>query len=91
MKSGELDPKVDRSALRMLLIGAANYTPEWYRRDGSSSVEEIADLLVRLVFRGVAAAGKVGRIEHQEAISRPKRATRNGLARSTSVTQAAGG
>lgn len=91
IKSGEIDPKVDRSALRMLIIGAANYTPEWYRRDGSSSVEEIADLLVRLVFRGVGTAGKVGRIEHQDAISRSKRATRHGLARSTSATQAAGG
>jgi len=53
MTSGELDPKVDRSALRMLIIGAANYTPEWYRRDGSMNVEEIGDLLIRLLRRGV--------------------------------------
>jgi hypothetical protein len=53
MKSGELDPKVDRSALRMLIIGATNWTPEWYRRDGSSSVDEVGDLLIRLIRHGV--------------------------------------
>lgn len=53
MKNGELDPEVDRSALRMLIIGAANWAPEWYRPDASSTVEEISDLLVRLLLRGV--------------------------------------
>ena len=52
MKSGELDSKVDRSALRMLMIGAANYTPEWYHRDGSMNADQISDLLVRLLVRG---------------------------------------
>lgn len=91
MKSGEIDPRLDRSALRMLLIGAANYTPEWYRRGGSSSVDEVADLLVRLVLRGVGTARKVGRIEHQDAISRSTRATKDGLVRSMSATRATGG
>ena len=58
MRAGQIDPRVDRSALRMLIIGAANWAPEWYRSDGSSSAEEIADLLVRLVFRGVGKAGE---------------------------------
>ena len=53
MKSGELDPKVDRSALRMLIIGATNWTPEWYRRDGSSSADQVGDLLIRLIRHGV--------------------------------------
>ena len=53
MKARQLDPRVDRSALRMLLIGAANWAPEWYRADASSTVEEISDLLVRLLLRGV--------------------------------------
>ncbi|HXN86691.1 MAG TPA: TetR/AcrR family transcriptional regulator [Candidatus Binataceae bacterium] len=53
MKAKQLDPQVDRSALRMLLIGAANWAPEWYRADASSTVEEISDLLVRLLLRGV--------------------------------------
>jgi AcrR family transcriptional regulator len=53
MKTRQLDPRVDRSALRMLLIGAANWAPEWYRADASSTAEEIGDLLVRLLRRGV--------------------------------------
>jgi hypothetical protein len=53
MASGELDPKVDRKALRMLVVGAMNWAPEWYRASGTSSPEEIADLLVRMLVRGV--------------------------------------
>lgn len=53
-KSGELDPDVDRSALRMLIIGAANYTPEWFRRNGSMNAEQVGDLLIRLFVKGVA-------------------------------------
>ena len=58
MKAGQLDPEVDRSALRMLIIGAANWAPEWYRADGSSTVEEIGDLLVRLLQKGVRLSAK---------------------------------
>jgi TetR/AcrR family transcriptional regulator, cholesterol catabolism regulator len=53
MKSGELDPKVNRSALRMLIIGAANYAPEWYRQTGALDVEQLSDLLIRLLVQGV--------------------------------------
>ncbi len=60
MKAGEIDSGIDRSALRMLLLGAANWAPEWYRRDGTSSVEQIGDLLVRLLARGVGIRGKRG-------------------------------
>jgi len=52
MKSGELDPNVNRSALRMLIIGAANYAPEWYRQTGALDVDQLAALLVRLLVRG---------------------------------------
>jgi Tetracyclin repressor-like, C-terminal domain len=44
---------VPHYALRMLIIGATNWAPEWYRRDGSSSVDELGDLLIRLLRRGV--------------------------------------
>lgn len=53
MEAGTLDRKVNRSALRMLIIGAANYTPEWYQRTGPLGVEQISDLLIRLMIRGV--------------------------------------
>jgi AcrR family transcriptional regulator len=54
MEAGDIDPQVDRSALRMLIVGAINWAPEWYRKSGRSSAEQVADLLVRLVTRGVA-------------------------------------
>jgi hypothetical protein len=40
-----------------LILGAANWAPEWYRRDGASSVEQIGDLLVRLLLRGAGTRG----------------------------------
>lgn len=55
MAEGAIDQDVDPSALRMLIFGAANWTPEWYRAEGRSSVEEIAELLARLVFHGVGS------------------------------------
>ena len=63
MRSGEIDAKVDRSALRMLIMGAINWAPEWYRESGDSNVGQVADLLVRLVVRGVGVHGRKGRRE----------------------------
>ena len=53
MASGELDPSVDRSALRMLVVGAINWAPEWYRASGTSTPDEVAGLLLRMMVRGV--------------------------------------
>ena len=44
----------------MLIAGAINWTPEWYRANGTSSAEEVADLLVRVVVDGVGTAGERG-------------------------------
>jgi AcrR family transcriptional regulator len=52
MKSGELDSAVDRHALRMLIIGAANWASEWFRSDGSLDADEVGDILIRLLVRG---------------------------------------
>jgi AcrR family transcriptional regulator len=54
MESGEVDAKIDRSALRMLIAGAINWAPEWFREGGTSSADEVADLLVRMVVQGVS-------------------------------------
>jgi hypothetical protein len=40
----------------MLVVGAMNWAPEWYRASGTSTPEEIADLLVRMRVRGVGRA-----------------------------------
>jgi AcrR family transcriptional regulator len=53
MDSGEIDPKVDRGALRMLVVGAINWAPEWYRESGSSTPDQLAALLVRMMVCGV--------------------------------------
>ncbi|MBL6750681.1 MAG: TetR family transcriptional regulator [Nevskia sp.] len=52
--AGEIDPAIDRSAFRMLVIGAANWVPEWFRPNGRSSPGQLCDLLVRMAMEGVA-------------------------------------
>lgn len=50
---GFIDPGVDVSAVRMLVVGAANWTTEWFSPRGSLSAEEIAKLLCRMIFDGL--------------------------------------
>ena len=50
---GSIDRSVDLSAARMLVLGAANWTAEWFKPDGSSTAEETAQLLCRLTFDGL--------------------------------------
>lgn len=50
---GAIDATVDIGALRMLVIGAANWSTEWFNADGPSSATDIGHLLCRLVFDGV--------------------------------------
>lgn len=69
MEAGELDPNVDRSALRMLIVGAVNWAPEWYRRSGASSAEQIAELLVRLVVRGVGTESEKAKHRRWSTVS----------------------
>ncbi|MEM6744992.1 MAG: TetR/AcrR family transcriptional regulator [Pseudomonadota bacterium] len=51
-----LAPDVDRSLLRLFLIGAGNHVPVW-RREGGATAPRIANQLVRLA-RGAAAEGE---------------------------------
>jgi TetR/AcrR family transcriptional regulator, cholesterol catabolism regulator len=50
---GWIDPAIDRSALRLLVIGAANWSAEWHRPDGRVTAHQLGDLLVTMVFDGV--------------------------------------
>ena len=54
-----LPPRTDRKTMRMLLLGALNWTPVWYRTDGASP-EKLAREYVRLLKR--TAAGPVGEV-----------------------------
>ena len=58
---GSIDQSVDLSSARMLVLGAANWTAEWFRPDGSSSAEEIAQLLCRLTFDGLGTGRRARR------------------------------
>ena len=53
--AGEISPKVDLSLTRLLLIGALNWSVEWYSPKGKS-VQEIADQCCRIVFDGIGVA-----------------------------------
>jgi len=53
---GAIDPDVDLSAARMLVVGAANWTAEWFKADGSSTAEEVGLLLCRIAFDGLGPA-----------------------------------
>ncbi|MFV0260211.1 MAG: TetR/AcrR family transcriptional regulator [Acidimicrobiales bacterium] len=57
---GSIDPSVDLSAVRMLVVGAANWSAEWFDPEGRSSVDDVADLLCRMIFDGLGPAGSAG-------------------------------
>jgi TetR/AcrR family transcriptional regulator, cholesterol catabolism regulator len=52
-EEGFIDPAIDRSALRLLVVGAANWSTEWHRPDGRVSAHQLGDLLVSMIFDGV--------------------------------------
>ncbi|GAB4173928.1 MAG: TetR/AcrR family transcriptional regulator [Rhodocyclaceae bacterium] len=54
-----LPPRTDRRALRMLLLGALNWTQTWYR-PGRSSPRRIARQFVRLLAEGLRPAASGG-------------------------------
>lgn len=51
-EAGQVRPEFDLSALRMLLLGALNWSPEWFDPAGLSP-DELASQLGRMMRRGV--------------------------------------
>ncbi|MCW2854230.1 MAG: TetR/AcrR family transcriptional regulator [Nocardioides sp.] len=47
-EDGYIDPRTDGRVLRLLIMGAANWSTAWYNPKGSASVDEIAETLVRM-------------------------------------------
>ena len=45
---GHLPQQTDSRVLRLLIVGAANWTTAWYDPSGSATVEDIAAALVTL-------------------------------------------
>ena len=56
--AGQIDPDVDLFTVRMLALGAMNWTAEWFTAARGQHAEAVADLAVRMVLRGVAAPSK---------------------------------
>ena len=53
-RAGEIRRDIDLSVLRLQILGAINWTMEWYK-PGKRTIEEIAAQLAAMVFDGVAA------------------------------------
>jgi AcrR family transcriptional regulator len=58
--AGELRPDLDLSVLRMLILGALNWTVEWYR-PGSQSATEVARAATTMICEGVGLPSVRGR------------------------------
>ncbi len=54
--SGELRPGADLFVTRMLVLGALNWTAEWYAPGRGAAATDVADQAVALVLHGLAAS-----------------------------------
>jgi AcrR family transcriptional regulator len=54
VKQGFIRPDYDPRLIRMLLIGSISWMADWYKPNGPSGPEEIADAVIHLFFRGAA-------------------------------------
>ncbi|HWJ13193.1 MAG TPA: TetR/AcrR family transcriptional regulator [Gemmatimonadaceae bacterium] len=55
--TGRLRRDIDLSLVRLLLLGAANWTAQWFSPSGSYSCDEVADAYADLLWRGLAQPG----------------------------------
>jgi hypothetical protein len=51
--AGLIRKDVDLQLTRHMLLGAINWTVQWYGPDGEMSIDDIADHYLEIVFRGV--------------------------------------
>jgi TetR/AcrR family transcriptional regulator, cholesterol catabolism regulator len=77
-RDGYLPPYLDERLLRLLLVGAANWTTTWYDPAGPASAQKVGETLVALIFgpsRSAAspsvAFGAHGRRRHPTATPQP--------------------
>lgn len=57
--SGALAPDVDLDLARRLIIGAMNWTLEWFRPSGKHSLNDVADMVERMFLQGLATPHEV--------------------------------
>lgn len=52
-QAGEIQPSVDTSVVRLLLLGAVTWSRNWFDPKGARTVDEISDTLVDTFFNGM--------------------------------------
>ena len=57
MASGRIRQNLDASAVRMLILGALNWAPEWYKPDGDLTPASIGEQMAGMVIEGLTAGG----------------------------------
>lgn len=57
-KAGEINPSCNVSVIRMLLMGALNWSIEWYRPNGQLTSQEIGVQLYNMLFDGVSSGNR---------------------------------
>ena len=55
--TGRIRPDADLRLVRLLLLGAANWTAQWFSPKGKYSADAIADAFLELVWNGLAKPG----------------------------------
>lgn len=55
--TGRLRPTVDLKLVRLLLLGAANWTAQWFSPHGPYSSDQVADAFSDLLWKGIAEPG----------------------------------
>lgn len=68
-KAGEVAPNVDLSLVRLFLVGAMNWSTEWFN-PRKKSIDAIADMMCGMIFDGI------GPKEHRPSDGGQKRVTR---------------
>jgi AcrR family transcriptional regulator len=56
--AGQLRAEADLRLVRLLLLGAANWTAQWFSARGRYSTDDVADAFLDMVWDGVASPGE---------------------------------
>lgn len=51
--SGEIRPSLPVNITGMSILGMVNWTYQWYKKSGSKSIDEISDVFVDIILRGI--------------------------------------
>jgi TetR/AcrR family transcriptional regulator, cholesterol catabolism regulator len=58
IKSGDFDPGIDARIAVFTILGALNWTPEWYSPHGPAGADEIGEKLADYLLRGLCSGGR---------------------------------